>query len=313
MGEALALLAGLFYSSGNLMSRHGMKIMDRTSGQLVTLFITGAMNVIALLIMAAFALLPQVNFWGLFYFSLAGVFTTFAGRLFLFASIERIGATRAGLFKVSAPMFTIFLGITILGEHLSTLDYLGSAVVLTGLYFLSTSRDIGIGATPPLGIVSHAGQEEKPFILDIGVVFGALSGIFLSIGHLFRKLGLLHIESPVLGVATGTLVSLLCFSAYFLYKTKDAGKIAGLAKDTVCFDTTCRSYMWGGFFSTFAQYLFFLSLLYTTVSVANILISTEALFNLLLVALFFRTDEPVTPRLVFLSFFVLAGVILIII
>jgi drug/metabolite transporter (DMT)-like permease len=71
--------------------------------------------------------------------------------------------------------------------------------------------------------------------------------------------------------------------------------------------------MWAGFYNTFAQYLFFAAMLYTTVSVANILISTEALFNLLLVALFFRADEPLTPRLVILSLFILVGVILIIV
>lgn len=312
MGEILALLAGLFFSSSNLMARQGMKKMDRSSGQLVTLLVTNAMNAVAITALFVLSLFPQLNFWGLFYFGLAGVFTTFAGRLFLFASIERIGATRAGLFKVSAPMFTVFLGILILGDRLTPLDLAGSAIVLTGLYYLSASGEAGKAAAPPVGIVPYAQHQQKPLSLDIGVIFGVLSGISLSVGHIFRKLGLLHIQSPIIGVAAGTLVSLLCFTTYLALKTKDRRKLTLPAVQTLCFAEPCRGYVWGGFFNTFAQYLFFASLLYTSVSLANILISTEALFNILLVAIFFRKDEPLTPRLVLVSLFILAGVVLII-
>lgn len=313
MGEVLALLSGLFFSSSNLMARQGMKKMDRASGQLVTLLVTNAVNIVGLLILFLFSLIPKLGFWGLFYFGLAGVFTTFAGRFFFFASIERIGATRAGLFKVTAPMFTIFLGILILGDRLTPLDLLGSFVVLSGLYLLSVSGEAGKVLSPPVGIIPFAEVIEKPLTLDRGVIFGVLSGLSLSVGHILRKLGLMHIESPVVGVAAGTLVSLICFCVYLQFKSKDKKIIASLTRQTLCFDKQCGGFMWAGFYNTFAQYLFFAAMLYTTVSVANILISTEALFNLLLVALFFRADEPLTPRLVILSFFILAGVILIIV
>lgn len=313
MGEVLALLAGFFFSSSNLMCRRGMKNMNRYSGHVVTLLVTNIMNAVALLILFALARFPQINVWGLFYFSLAGVFTTFAGRFFLFASIERIGASRAGLFKVSAPVFTIFLGISILGDRLTPRDLAGTAVVLCGLYLLSVSGDFSKPSIPPVGIVPYAQQKEQPFRLDAGVVFGLLSGLFLSCGHIFRKLGLMHIESPFVGVATGTFVSLLCISTYLLITTGDWDKLAGLAGQTISFKPQCRGFFWGGFFNTFAQYLFFFSLMYTSVSLANILISTEALFNLLLVAIFFRDDEPLTPRLVANSMTVLVGVILILV
>jgi drug/metabolite transporter, DME family len=312
LGEVLALLSALFFSSSNLMARQGMKRMDRSSGQLVTLLVTNAMNIVAIIFMMSLSLMPQLNLMGLLYFGLAGIFTTFAGRFFLFASIERIGATRAGLFKVSAPMFTILLGVYVLGDQLSIRDLLGSAVVLSGMYILSASRDMGKPVAPPIGIVPMVQQDQKLFSLDKGVVFGVLSGLSLSVGHVFRKLGVMYIASPIIGVAAGTLVSLLCFMIYVLLQTRDPGKLSGPALEAVRFKESSRGFIWGGFFNTFAQYLFFLSLIYANVSIANILISTEALFNLLLVAMFFRSDEPVTPRLIYLSLFILAGVVLII-
>lgn len=72
MGEVLALLSGLFFSSSNLMARQGMKKMDRASGQLVTLLVTNAVNIVGLLILFLFSLIPKLGFWGLFYFGLAG-------------------------------------------------------------------------------------------------------------------------------------------------------------------------------------------------------------------------------------------------
>ncbi|MDW7650243.1 MAG: DMT family transporter [Bacillota bacterium] len=311
MGEILALLTGFFFSSSNLMARQGMKKLERNSGLLVTLLVNNAMNVIALVFLTVLALMPRFNLWGLFYFGLAGVFTSFAGRFFLFASIERIGASRAGLFKISAPMFTIFLGIIILGEQLTHLDLLGSAIVLAGLYLLSASGDFGKTIAPPVGIVSFAEAKEKPFALNTGVIYGILSGLALSIGHIFRKLGLFYISSPIVGVSIGSFVSLLCVTGYLLHKHGKLSSVTEVVSQTFCFDKTCRGFFWGGFLNTFAQYLFFSALLYTSVSIANILISTEALFNLLLVALFFRSDEPLTPRLVILSLIVMAGVALI--
>ena len=319
MGEILALLGGFFFSSSNLMARQGMKTMDRNSGQLVTLLITSTVNIVAILILVFLAMIPQLNFMGIFYFGLAGVFTTFAGRFFLFASIERIGATRAGLFKVSAPMFTIFMGITFLGDRLTPSDAIGSALVLSGLYHLSAS---GLKKTsaPPIGIIPYAyttttaKTKENIFAtVDPGVVFGLLSGLFLSVGHILRQLGMRQIQSPIIGVAVGTVVSLICITIYMMIKSNgDFKVIRASAMQALCFKKECRGYMWCGFFNTLAQYLFLGSLIYTSVSIANILISTEALFNLLLVSLFFRTDEPLSPRLIIVSLFILAGVVLVI-
>lgn len=313
MGEILALLTGLFFSAGNVLYRQGMKSMDKHSGFLVTLVVNNLLNAAALVILAALAVLPSLNTLGLIYFCLAGVFTSFAGRFFLFASIERIGASRAGLFKVSAPMFTIVFGMAILGDRLTLLDFVGSALVLCGLYLLSISGDFGKSLSPSVGIISYAVGKKEPFLLEAGVIYGLLSGLFLSVGHVFRKLGLMHIPSPIAGVAVGSLVSLLCLSLFLWIKNGHSGAVIKPFRDALCYRKSCRAYFWGGFFNTFAQYLFFFALLYTSVSIANILSSTEALFNILLVALFFRSDESLTPRLIFLSLLVMAGVILIIV
>ena len=198
------------------------------------------MNIVAFTVLAILSLLPVFNLWGIFYFALAGVFTSFAGRFFLFASIERIGASRAGLFKISAPMFTIFLGIAILGEQLSTIDYVGSAIVLGGLYLLSASSDYSKPLPPPVGIVPYAKPQSNPFVLDLGIIYGVLSGLSLSIGHVFRKLGLLHIESPIVGVSVGSLVSLLCVTAYLLIKDGNYKSVKTTVTQTFCFDKICR-------------------------------------------------------------------------
>lgn len=310
MGEIAALLAGFFLSSGNLMARQGMKKMDRTSGLLVTLLANNLVNLCAVAVLLAFCLLPGFSWLGVIYFVVAGALTSFVARFFLFAGIERIGASRAGLLKTSAPIFTVFFGATLLGERLSILEYAGSAVVLTGLYLLSASpEELGKAAAPPAGITA-AGSEMKPWKMEAGLVYGLLSGFFLSVGQVFRKLGIMHLPSPVVGVAVGGLASLLGFVIFF--GLKNGGRaITGPITQTMRLSPGCRGYLYCGVLTTLAQYLFFFSLLYTSLSITNILAATENLFNLLLIAVFFRGDELLTRRLVFLTLLVLSGVVLI--
>jgi len=312
LGELAALLTGLFFSSGNLMARQGMKKMNRTSGLLVTLLGNNLLNLLAVGILSAFSLLPGWNWVGIMYFAIAGALTSFVGRFFLFASMERIGAPRAALLKTSAPIFTVFFGTSLLGERLSMLDYVGSAVVLASLYLLSASPgELGQAVAPPVGIVASV-RQEKPWKVEAGLVSGLLAGLFLSVGHIFRKLGVMHLASPVAGVAVGGLASLLCFIIYFGLKQGRSFILWPLGESFRLRDT-CRGYLFCGALTSLAQFLFMFSLIHTSVAIASILASTENLFNLLLIAVFFRDDEPLTRRLVFLCLLALSGVMLIMI
>jgi drug/metabolite transporter (DMT)-like permease len=55
----------------------------------------------------------------LLWFGAAGFFTMFIGRVFLYASIQRLGAMRGSALKRFNPFFAVLLGVLVLGEQLA--------------------------------------------------------------------------------------------------------------------------------------------------------------------------------------------------
>lgn len=84
---------------------------------------------------------PEI-LWGLLYLGVGASVMAFVAWQ---ASIARIGAARAGLFLHLVPVFTVALGVVLLGEALTAQKVTGVLLVLTGVAIGQTGR----GAAQP--------------------------------------------------------------------------------------------------------------------------------------------------------------------
>ncbi|MEW5919385.1 MAG: EamA family transporter [Bacillota bacterium] len=120
MGIILALLSALFFGATNVAVARGNHQGELTSHE--GLFLTLAVNNLVNLILLPFIILITqaggLNLSSLLAFVGSGFFTSFLGRLLLFNSIIMIGVSRAGSLRITAPMFTVLIGIFILSVTL---------------------------------------------------------------------------------------------------------------------------------------------------------------------------------------------------
>lgn len=80
-----------------------------------------------------FSFHPNVYWCGL----VMAIFATVLPTFMMSEGIKRIGAGNTAIFGGIGPISTIILAAIILDEHFSFLQYVGSALVLFGVYILS--------------------------------------------------------------------------------------------------------------------------------------------------------------------------------
>lgn len=88
---------------------------------------------------------PQISLpaWGAFAYM--GVFTTSIAFIWWYRGIAMIGASRSAIFINLVPLWTMLLAFLILGEQVTSLQLLGAALIISGVY-LSTYGTAGARA-----------------------------------------------------------------------------------------------------------------------------------------------------------------------
>ncbi|MGH8081860.1 MAG: DMT family transporter, partial [Lysobacter sp.] len=148
-GSALVLGAAISYAlylamSGELVKRLG-------SLQLVAyamLVSTAAVLIHYLIARDAAALfgLP----WQVYALAAANaLFCTFLPVTFTMAAVARLGAGTAAQFSVIGPVSLVFLGAWVLGEAITLIQLVGTAVVLGGVLLLSRPGANSVPVAPP--------------------------------------------------------------------------------------------------------------------------------------------------------------------
>lgn len=302
MGQLFALIFGASSGLGNIFASRSManKDNDRFTGQFTILFVNNIINFTVLIIYLVLGNRINVNTQGLIFFSIAGFFISFLSRGAFFASIPYIGVSRASVFKITSPMFGIVGGIIILGEVLSLGALAGIIVVIVGIMFLflETMKVNHTDKTSVFDVVSSFIYMPKK-----GILLGLLSGFFLGIGNVFRKIGVTHISSSILGSCIGTLVG---FISVAIYQAAN-GKKRELIEAVKSLNT---DFLLAGVFSSIAMFSIFLSLKHIPVSYANTISITESLFTMLWGLMIFGNKEIITIRTLFCAIIVIAGIAL---
>ena len=295
LGQIFAVLFSASYGLSNVFTAKALSnaTIDKFTGQYITLLVNSVINLIVLLIYFLFFTTETIEPVGILYFAIAGFFNSFLSRGIFYASIPYIGVSRAGILKITSPLFAITGGILILGEKLSKYGYIGAALVISGIFLLS----IETMRAQRIGILG----KDKEKVSSIGVALGILSGFILGVGNIFRKLGINSIPSSIIGASIGSFAALV---AIIIYKIL-VGKKEDLINSTKLIN---KDYLISGILSSLALYCVFISLKYIPVSQTNSIGASESLFTMLWSTILLKKRELINARIIIISLIVISGI-----
>ena len=259
---------------------------------------------------------PELNLWGIVFFTLAGLMGPFFGRLLSFSAIKRIGATHTSVYRMSDIFFTMLLALFLLNDEIKLKGLIGSILLTAGVVILlkekvkPASGDSGKAPTVP--ILDSVMKEENNLCrymkgcFHSGVFLALTCGMFFSFGGIFREFGIDLIPSAILGTLISTLVALVANSIY-TFSTKQWGNNWEISrKSVICFAL-------GGFGNSLGILTFFLALMNgVPVAMVAALKSTSPLFTLFFSWIMLRKVEKFSLKLVTSIFLVIIGSTLIV-
>lgn len=294
MGIFLAVVCAVAYSSNYILIQLGMKKSTKDNGDFLSLF-SCVLTVLAIFLsMTAIQDSEMVPFSikGILFYLIAGFFTAFLGRVFLFSGIRKIGSPRAAGIKNSAPVFTIFIAVTFLGEKISFWGGVGIVIIFLAL-FIQARHDFKQS--------NHMDEKEKKY----GIFLAVVAAVFFGIGQAARKQGIIFYADPILGSLIGSTFALCAFMIMQASKNQ--------LRETLVrnFQSLNFYFVGAGVITGIAQLSFFFSLMYTNVSYTSSVAAMEPIITVLLSRIFLRKEERITIRLgitacaVFLGTFIL--------
>lgn len=311
VGEWFALLAALSFASSNVMVKKGTTPQSSENGAFLSILLTAVISGIFFLGAGLFNGFPDFTSEGMLWFALAGVLTSFIGRILLFNSIQHLGSVRASAIKRLNPFFTVMIGILFLHETLTSFIILGmvlifgSTVVLVGeslANWRNAKKEIAAAiepSSPPQRRL--VAKDLWKLIASLGYVYGIVSALAYSVGYVVRKQGLTEIPDPFFGTLLGAIVGMLIFGLISLFKEANRRSIISTF-------TEFKPWLFGaGVATSLGQIFYFIALQYSGVSQVALIASTDVILTIFLSAWVFKTQEGITRTVSLASLVAMTG------
>ncbi len=295
-GDAFALASATCFAISNVTIARGARPEAEDNGAFVSLILTtliaGALWLALGLARGFEPVTPRALLW----FAGAGVFTAFVGRVFFYASVQRLGAMRSSTLKRLNPFFAVVLGVAVLHEQLTG----GMAI---GLVLLAASFGVLMTGS---GAVRSEAKPGAPRLARFGYFYGIVSALGYASGYLLRKMGLAEAHDALLGATAGCFVGAMLFLATATFNADYARAVRA---------TFARPNYWlvgAGTMSSFGQILYFAALNESPMSRVALISSMEVFVTLFLGFVFLRSRERLTPALVLAALLGVAGTVFIV-
>ena len=297
MGELLALASALCFGAANVTIVRGAQRGTDDNGAFLSLLMTAGISATAWIASGVTRGFPTVTLQGVLWLAAAGVFTAFIGRVFVYASVQHLGAMRAAAVKRLNPFFAVLLGVLVLGEAMSADMAWGAALIVASFAVLVLAQ------WHPAAQPATA-RDDSRHQMNLGYLYGTASALGYAAGYLMRKSGLQETPDPFFGAMVGTLVGAMLFVA--------AGRFSPGYRLAVQ-ATFRRPNAWlyaAGALSSLGQILYFAALNVSTLSKAALLVSMEVFFTIVLSQVFL--GERLTWRVAVAALLGFAGTALLV-
>ena len=284
MGEICALISAACFAASNVTIARGADGHARDNGAFLSIVLTALIAGLAALIFRPDAGHVHTTA-GVAWFVASGVLTIFVGRVFLYASVQHLGAVRASAVKRLNPVFSVLLGVTLLGEPVGASMAAGMILIFVSFGILARQSWLGRhDVAPDLG----APRRFFGALGNLGYFYGPVSALAYATGYLARKQGLIAMPDPNFGTFLGAVAGAVTFllAALFIDSYRDAvrGTFGAFKPWLIA----------AGVMSSFGQLLSFVALNHSTISRVALITSMEVIFTMLLSVWLLGSREPLT-------------------
>ncbi len=294
MGELLAFLSTCCFATANVTISRGAGPKGQENGAFLSILMTASIAGMAWVYLAAHQGLPRIDPLGIAWFAGAGVLTIFIGRVFLYASVQHLGAVRASAIKRLNPFFSVLLGVLVLGEPVNASMTAGMLLIF-GSFGILIWHSLAVNAGKKKSRAPGEAAGPRAWLAtlgNLGFFYGPVSALAYATGYVARKQGLVAMPDPAFGTMAGAVVGAACFvlAAQFVasYRTSVRATF-----------TTFNSWLFGAaVLSSLGQLLYFAALSHSAISRVALISSMEVFVTMFLTLLFLRSREQLTPPVI---------------
>ena len=288
MGEVFAIVSMTLFSLTNLAVARGHDGKSRSSGAFLSITITFLFSGLIWLITVYRNGWPEITREALLWFALSGVLTIFIGRVFVYASIQHLGAIRASAIKRLNPFFAVLLGVLILGESVSGPMLVG--MVLIVMSFAVLVRQAVFFAEEDKRNVNKQSAFDR--FVNLGYLYGPISAFAYASGYVARKSGMMAMPDAAFGTMVGALTGIVFFiiTSAFIQSYKD-----DLVRTFTVFN---KWFLLAGILSSGGQLCYFAALNYIGISKIALITSMEVFMTMILSTVVFLSKEKLTPDVI---------------
>ena len=227
--------------------------------------------------------IPQVSWWVLFLFALTGTLQPII-RLFTYAGIHYVGASRGTTLRSSHPLFSTTLAVVFLNEQVSLPIVVGTILIVAGVTLISWQPEA---------------QRASFRWWHLGYPLGA--AFLAGISHPLRRYALGLANEPLYLAAIIGIVALPWLASYIVLPTK--------GEQPVWNRQSMGWFLMTGVFETLGILLVITALSVGQVVIVSPIVATSPLWILVGTWLFLRGIESLTLRTVLGAICVFSGTI----
>jgi len=205
-GIALATLAALMWAVQFLCVRLGTDDGEVLDAVLISLCCNVALVVPLVLLLYPVSELLLFTPVSILSFALAGIAGSLLGRVFLFESIETIGASRTSPVVSANVFFATLLAVIFLEETLTVAHFGGIVLIVAGVAVISWET------------ATSAGTTQSTRELGVSLLLPVLAAACIGVEPVFISLGLAEGTPALPGVMIKVIAAAVGFLGYLRYR-----------------------------------------------------------------------------------------------
>ena len=290
VGIVLASIAALGLAGQAVFVRLGTN-RGKSSHALIVVFLV---NLLILGPITLVSVYPDygLNPRGIAAFIGAGVVGTMLGRAFLFAGVERVGASRAEPIKASMPLWATISAVILLGETLTPTHLAGIVLIVVGV-----------------GLISWEGSRIRSTTEDVdpdlpGFALPFAAALFFGFEPIFAKIGFAAGTPYLVGLTLKVIAALAVFTVYLVARDR-------LPRPADIRSSDLRWYVAAGVASSVFLLAYYAALARAPVVIVVPIMQSSPLLVVLISLVFLQHLERVTWRLASAASVVVAGAVLV--
>jgi drug/metabolite transporter (DMT)-like permease len=278
--QFFAWLTAFSFACANVTVGHGMRYSTPLTATFVSLIVHTVVLWSALFLTSE---IPTMNIIAVGAIFLTGMVQPFM-RFFQYKGMEKIGTSRAITLRNSYPVLSVLIGIVFLGEQITVLGTIGTALIVCGIVLSSWKLD----------------ERFKDFRW-LYVVYPLITATITSVVHPLRRYALIQSNEPLFFAALVGPFSLLAFAVYYW---------TPLNQEKLVWDRRALwPFLWSGLGETMAVLFMLHAFAIGSIVTVSPITATSPIWTALLGAIFLRRLEKFTPASVIGTLSVVAGVI----